>query len=162
MAAYAGRLALGLAGRAGGERRDRIARGLWTAGCVLVWAHVICAFGFVHHWSHDEAYESTARQTGETIGLAWGGGIYFNYLFMLVWAGDAIWWRWAPASYHNRPAITSAVVHGYLAFIMFNATVVFEEGWLRYAALALTLILGIAGARVLAGRPSSARVADDR
>jgi hypothetical protein len=148
-AAYAGRLALDLAWRAGGERKDRTARWLWTAGCMLLWAHVISAFEFVHHWSHDDAYNRTAIETAEKVGLAWGGGIYFNYLFMLLWAGDVVWWWWQPASYAVRSRFVAVPLHAYLAFILFNATVVFKEGWLRYAGLAVTIGLGIAAVRVL-------------
>jgi len=41
----------------------------WTAGCLLLFVHVACAFHFVHHWSHREAYEATAQQTAALTGL---------------------------------------------------------------------------------------------
>src|SRR5258708_31308395 len=64
-------------------RSEKRQRGLWTLGCLLLWAHVACAFAVYHHWSHDDAYARTARETAEMIGVDWGGGIYFNYLFVL-------------------------------------------------------------------------------
>ena len=54
-----------------GKRPDW-SRGLWTTGCLVFWLHVACAFQFVHHWSHAEAFEATARQTLETTGVASG------------------------------------------------------------------------------------------
>src|SRR5262245_656128 len=62
----------------------RWARGAWTAGCVLYLLHVVAAFHYYHHWSHDAAYESTARQTADVVGVHWGGGLYVNYAFTLV------------------------------------------------------------------------------
>src|SRR5258708_5097148 len=45
------------------ERWRARARGAWTVGCVFFLAHVVCAFAFFHHWSHEEAYRETTRQT---------------------------------------------------------------------------------------------------
>jgi hypothetical protein len=139
VAAYSVRVALSLAGKADDERGERVARWIWTTGCVLVWAHVACAFEFVHHWSHESAYSHTARETAGKIGIAWGGGIFFNYLFMLLWAGDVLWWWRQPASYRRRPLLIAVALHAYLAFILFNATVVFKDGWVRYVGLGITL-----------------------
>ncbi len=84
---------------------EQCARWLWTMGCALLWIHVACAFEFQHHWSHAEAYTNTARKTEEVAGFSWGGGLYFNYVLMLAWAGDAGWWWLAPKSYRKRPAV---------------------------------------------------------
>ena len=80
-----------LASRIFSPRWSRLA---WTAGCALYLLHVACAFEYYHHWSHTEAYDSTAKQTAETVGLDWGGGLYANYAFTLVWLADVVWW-WA-------------------------------------------------------------------
>ena len=68
---------------ANSPRGRKIARLGWTAACLCYLAHVYGAFAFMHGWSHASAYLETARQTQELFGLAWGGGIYFNYLFTL-------------------------------------------------------------------------------
>jgi hypothetical protein len=115
--------------------RDGAARWLWTLGCVLLWIHVGCAFQFQHHWSHAVAYAHTAEQTAAMTGINWGGGLYFNYLLMLVWAGDALWWWLAPESYHRRPAAVRRFVTGFAIFMAFNATVVFGSGMPRWIAL---------------------------
>lgn len=119
----------------------RIARRAWTAGCGLMWIHVACAFHFYHHWSHAAAQAHTGRETASVVGVDWGGGIYFNYLFLLLWSADVCWWWLGAASYDARPVTVTRLLHGYLAFIAFNATVVFESGMIRYVGLAVTVFL---------------------
>ncbi|HEY2250073.1 MAG TPA: hypothetical protein VGH74_03390, partial [Planctomycetaceae bacterium] len=119
--------------------RDRVQRGLWTLGCCLAWAHAASAFAFYHHWSHDDAYWRTARETAAVVGIDWGGGLYFNYLFILLWTGDVAWWWTFPAAHRNRPRSYSLFLDAYLAFIAFNATVVFGHGTVRYFGVAATL-----------------------
>src|SRR5262245_10761780 len=81
---------LALALRIGAWKRPRpdLARLSWTVGCLAFLLHVGCAFQFYHHWSHRAAYEATARQTAEVVGLDWGGGLYANYAFAAVWVAD--------------------------------------------------------------------------
>ena len=119
--------------------RERLQRRLWTLGCLLLWAHVACAFAFYHHWSHDDAYLRTARETASTVGINWGGGIYFNYLLLLLWAFDAAWWWLVPTSHRNRSRKYSIFLDAYLALIAFNATVVFGHGAVRYFGVAATI-----------------------
>jgi hypothetical protein len=123
----------------GEPRAERLQRVLWSLACLLTWAHVLLAFGTHHHWSHAAAYDHTASETAKKVGIEWGGGIYFNYLFLALWSADAIWWWMRPASYRARPWGVSLFVHAYLAFIAFNATVVFEAGPIRYAGIGATV-----------------------
>lgn len=116
---------------------QRIARVLWTGGCTAYLAHVACAFGFYHHWSHAAAYAHTAKRTGELIGLDWGGGLYFNYLFTAIWLIDVVWWWRGMERYANRPVAIGRFIHGFMAFMFFQATVVFAAGPIRWAGIAL-------------------------
>jgi hypothetical protein len=143
MAALAGAIALRQQGTNDQPARGGRARWLWTLGCVLLWIHVGCAFHFQHHWSHAAAYTHTAEQTAKLTGIHWGGGVYFNYLLMLVWAGDALWWWLALRSYDSRPATVNRLVVGFILFMAFNATVVFGSGAPRWIALAACLGLTI-------------------
>jgi hypothetical protein len=127
-------------------------RWLWTAGCVLAWLHVAAAFHFEHHWSQSSAWNQTARETAAVVGLNWGGGIFFNYAFLLAWAFDAGWWWLAPATYARRPNALRWLIDGYLAFIAFNATVVFKTGWLRW--LGIAVIVGLLAAAWRRRRPN--------
>jgi hypothetical protein len=121
---------------------------MWTAGCLALLLHLVCAFQFYHHWSHAAAYEATARQTAEVVGLAWGGGLFANYAFAALWMLDTFWWWCRPQYYQVRPRAIEWVVQGFLAFILFNATVVFGKGTIRWlglaACLCLVIVLGYA------------------
>jgi hypothetical protein len=128
-------------------RRDRLARWVWSAGCLAFLLHVAAAFHFVHHWSHTAAYAETARQTAEITRLDWGGGLYFNYLFAAVWLADVIWWWVNPNGYESRPRWIEGFVQAFMAFIVFNATVVFGHGaisWVGAVAMVVLLLVWIA------------------
>jgi hypothetical protein len=130
----AGAVALALSrGRRGWDAAARLA---WTAGCLGLLAHTASAFHFHHGWSHGAAYLDTARQTGDVFGLYWGGGLFINYALLACWCLDAAWW-WARGldSYRRRPWPLTAAWHGFLLFIVFNATVVFKAGPARWAGL---------------------------
>ena len=58
-------------------------------GVVLLLAHFALAFHLRYGWSQAAAVRETARQTAETFGLDWGGGVFVNYLFAIVWTIDA-------------------------------------------------------------------------
>ena len=106
----------------------RLARSAWTAGLLVYVIHVAAAFQFRHHWSHAVAFEDTARQTAAQFGMWWGGGLYFNYVFTAVWIFDVIWlWRSAD-SYSGRPRWITAAIQSFMAFMFFNAVVVFVSG----------------------------------
>ncbi len=120
---------------------DAVARMAWTAGCVSLLIHVACAFHYYHAWSQAAAYRETARQTAEVTGLDWGGGLFINYALIIGWVIDVIWWRRGLDAYRNRPRWLAAVWQGFLIFIIFNATVVFKTGALRWIGLGLCLWL---------------------
>lgn len=134
MAWYVAALAL----RGGTPAWSRLA---WTAGFLTYLGHVACAFGFYHHWCHTEAYTHTARQTAAVVGLDWGAGLYVNYVFTAVWCADVCWWWLSPTSYRVRPRRLEWVVQGFLAFIAFNATVVFATGFSRWFGIAACVLL---------------------
>ncbi len=121
---------------------DKIARLAWTAATVALLVHSFCAFHFYHGWSETAAYRETARQTAEVFGLNWGGGLYVNYALILGWVVDVGWW-WARGlnSYRHRPRLLIAAWHGFLIFIIFNSTVVFKTGLVRWMGLGVCLSL---------------------
>jgi len=126
-------------GRTGFDRWTRLA---WTIGCAALVAHFICAFDFYHGWSHESAYADTARQTAEVIRINWGGGLFINYAVALVWFADVAWWWFAGVSaYRRRPWLITLSWHGFLIFIIFNATVVFKDGLTRWVGLLVCLSL---------------------
>lgn len=121
---------------------DRWARLAWTIGCAALIAHFVCAFNFYHAWSHESAYVDTARQTADVFKINWGGGLFINYALLLVWIGDVSWWWFAGvSSYRRRPWLLMLIWHGFLIFIIFNATVVFKDGLTRWVGLLVCLSL---------------------
>ncbi len=111
------------------------ARNAWTVGFIAMVLHVAAAFHFFHAWSHARATAQTALETAAVVGWDWGGGIWFNYCVLVIWLVDALWWWVNPPTYQNRPAWISAIVHLYLAFMFFNAVVIFETGLLRWLGI---------------------------
>src|SRR5262245_58014595 len=89
------------------------ARLAWTGGFLMFLVHVACAFHSYHDWSHRAAYEATARDTQEVVGLAWGGGLYANYAFAFVWGMDVLWWWLQPTGYRARPRGVEWAVQGF-------------------------------------------------
>ncbi|MBM3982573.1 MAG: hypothetical protein FJ304_20340 [Planctomycetes bacterium] len=94
---------------------------LWALGCALLWVHVAIAFHLGHGWSHAAAWEHTKQVGG------YGDGVFVNYAFALVWLLDALWVLVASASYQARPRWLHWAVHGFLAFVVFNAAFVFAK-----------------------------------
>jgi hypothetical protein len=130
-----------------GDRWRRAANLIWTAGCALVWMHLITAIRYHHGGSFSQAAAETSRRTAEVLGWSPGGEIYVNLAFAVVWTFDAAW-RWAaPDSWRGRSQLLSAAITAFLLFIAFNATVVFERGVVRWAGIAVSLLLATSFAR---------------
>ena len=130
LSAYAVGAGLRVAGR--DARRMTRGRWAWTFGCVFFLAHVACAFTYYHDWSHDAAYRETARLTAAVAGRNWGGGLYWNYVFAAAWLADVVWWWLAPEGFARRSPRLNAVWHGFFFFMVFNGTVVFGHGPVRW------------------------------
>ena len=123
-------------GRTRRPSRERTAARCWLAGSLVMLLHTALAFHVYHGWSHAAAVVDTARQTQALTGLNWGGGVWLNYLFAAVWLGDAGWRIAAPANHTRRPRWLVVTTHGFLAFIWFNATVVFGSWPMQVAGAA--------------------------
>ncbi|HEY0430926.1 MAG TPA: hypothetical protein VGC61_03885 [Pyrinomonadaceae bacterium] len=123
---------------------DAAARLAWTVACIALLAHVAFAYHFYHGWSQDAAYLETARQTEKVVGLNWGGGLYINYALVIGWVVDTIcWWVLGLEVYRSRSWPLVAAWRGFLIFIIFNATVVFKTGFVRWAGLFVCVALGL-------------------
>jgi hypothetical protein len=95
-----------------------------TLGVAAYGLHVVCAFHFFYGWSHLIALRETARQTEELFGVHWGGGLYLNYLFTILWPAECAI-SWIPSLWSSR-RITRArfMAHAFLSFMVVNATLV--------------------------------------
>ncbi len=122
---------------------ESAARLIWTAGCLSLLVHVALALHHYHGWSQYSVYRETARQTAKVFGIYWGGGMYINYAVMLAWVVDVAWWWLLPENFRRRPNILTVAWHVFLLIIIFNATVVFVEGPLRWIGMALYAVLAV-------------------
>jgi len=107
-------------------------RRLWTLGWVLFVGHVWAVFQFAHHWSHAAAFQHVENESG------FGAGIYVNYAFGVYGIYDVI--RWNVNGLSAKP---SRWWLGIMAFIAFNATVIYEDGVVRWVGLGMFVLIGI-------------------
>ena len=114
---------------------------MWTLGCAALLVHVISAFHVHYQWSHHIALGETARRTAELTGRNTGAGLYLNYLFALLWAVDAAWWWRDLEIYGRRPRAVVVALHGFMFFMVFNGTVVFASGPVRWLGVGITILL---------------------
>ena len=132
--------------------RGGLARWCWTLAWAAYLVHLTMAFHHYHHWSHAHAVEHTRAVSGV------GEGIYVSHVFTLLWTADVAWWWLWPAARAARPIWIDRSLHGFLFFMVWCATVVYETGLIRWAGVALTAWL--AGLWLLrgacrAGRPTA-------
>ena len=134
-------------GEAGKTRHRRTGvepRWAWPvslAGLVACVVHILVAMADRHGWSHQAAVLDTARQTAEVFGVAWGGGVYVNYLFLAMWLADLIRWRTDPRRHLQQPQWARWALRTFYLVIVFNAAVVFAAPDRRLAGLVVTAAL---------------------
>ncbi len=116
-------------------------RPVWLIAAAFYLAHVAVAFATHHGWSHAAAYAYTAAQTNALFGLAWGGGLWVNHAFTLVWIGEALWWQLLPASHARRAHAWTLAVRGAFLFMIVNGAVIFVSGPRRLLGLAVVAAL---------------------
>ena len=116
----------------------RSQRLLWTLAWLAFLVHLAVSLHFFHHWSHAHVVRHTQESSG------FGEGVYVSHLFTLAWTLDVLWWWLRPASYARRSPWVDRVLHAFMAFIIFCGTVVYETGFIRWAGLAMFVILGAA------------------
>lgn len=114
---------------------------LWTAGALLTLLHSLAAFVVFYDSSHAVARDETMRQTQRLTGITFVGGIYINYLLLVVWNGDAGWWVMARRGYAHRPPWLAYAIRGFIFFIILNGAVIFADGAARtIGAVAVALV----------------------
>jgi hypothetical protein len=125
----------------------RMARWFWTLAWAAFVIHVGAAFHFYHHWSHAAAVEHIRDRSGV------GAGIFASYLFTLAWTADVSWWWMRPEGYARRPKCVGRVLQLFMFLMIFFATVVYEDGPVRWVGMALCIsICGGLAARWLSCR----------
>jgi hypothetical protein len=117
-------------------RRGRLARWLWTLSWLAYFIHLGMAFHHYHGWSHAAAVEHVRKRSN------FGEGIYVSHLFTLLWSADVVWWWLWPRGHAGRSPWLGGVLHGFMLFVIFNGTVVYEDGPIRWAGVVLFVVLG--------------------
>lgn len=109
------------------DRRATLARGCWTMAWLTYLVHLAMAFHFYHHWSHADAVRHTEEVSG------FGPGIYVSHLFTVLWGADVAAWWLTPAWHARRSPWLGRLLHAFMLFVVFNGTVVYETGFIRWA-----------------------------
>lgn len=117
---------------------------LWRWGLAFYLVHAAAAFHWVHHWSHEAAWQHTARQVRDVVGWESGAGVWVNYGFTLAWVAVV-------AAGPRLPPTLARAWRALFVFIAFQGAVVFAPGPARWIAL---LGFGLAGWVGLARRRS--------
>jgi hypothetical protein len=112
----------------------RCGRLLYTWAWALTLLHIAVAFHTAHGWSHARAFDHVERTSG------FGPGLYVNYAFAAIWTADVLWSWIALNHYLDRPRWLGRVLVAFMAFIVFNAAVVFGTGPRRLASAGLFLV----------------------
>ncbi|HJZ89916.1 MAG TPA: hypothetical protein VKE40_03520 [Gemmataceae bacterium] len=120
------------------------ARWTWTLACTAYLVHVATAFDQVHGWSHATAVRHVEIVSG------FGRALFVSYAFSLLWIVDVAWWWIDRAGYDARPVWLDRLIHGFMAFVVFNGTVVFADGLMRWVGAVLFAALAVLVARRLA------------
>jgi hypothetical protein len=128
------------------------AKWIWTLACAAYLVHVATAFDRVHHWSHAAAFDHVQQVGG------FGVGIFVSYTFSLLWIADVAWWWLGPSSYDSRSRWLEGGIHAFMAFVVFNGTVVYESGFIRWTAVLMFISLGILAWLQLVRRDSIQRI----
>ena len=127
---------------------DRLARASWTIGIALALIHVFLAFQMIHGWDHEAAIAATVRPVAERFGVSWRGGIYVNYVFLMLWLADVCWWWLSPVSHALRPQRFERARMAAFWFMFLNGAVVFASGTGRIVgamSVALVLVSSLVG-----------------
>lgn len=126
----------------------------WTLGAIATVVHTLLAFHVHHAWSHAAALADTARQTAVVTGLEWGGGLYVNYVFVVLWMADVGWWWLAPGAFARAPAWLDGAIRLFLWVMFVNGAFVFVRGPMRWAGAAAAVAVLAAWYRGRGGRAS--------
>jgi hypothetical protein len=120
----------------GFSAKVRLARSCWTIAWLTYLVHLAMAFHYAHDWSHADAMRHTEEVSG------FGPGIFVSHLFTLVWTLDVLSWWLRPEWYATRSIWIDRILHGFMLFVVFNGTVVFEQGLIRWAGALMFAWLG--------------------
>lgn len=112
-------------------RPERAYRWTWFFSGVFTWIHIVASYGLVHHWSHANVLQHTGEESYAVIGIRAPWGVYANFVFAGVLCGYSSWMILRK----ERVYWADSIVFLFLAFIVFNALVIFKTGPIRWIGL---------------------------
>lgn len=133
-------------GRGVSRPYGKLLRWVTAAGCAVYLLHVAVAFHAGHGWSHAAAVDHVERRS------RFGPGLFVSYLFTAVWVLDTLWCAVDYDGYRVRPRWLSRGTHLFMAFVVFNATVVFGQGFGRWVFACLFAAVVVVYVRGREGR----------
>jgi hypothetical protein len=107
---------------------------LYTWACGLTLLHIAVAFHVAHEWSHSRAFDHVEAAS------RFGAGLYVNYLFAALWLADVVWAWMNLKHYLIRSRWVGWGFLVFMAFIVFNAAVVFGTGTRRWVSAILFVV----------------------
>lgn len=117
---------------------------VWSLGCGLFWWHTVSAYQFAHDWSHQDAVDHVRQRSEQLVGLPIGFGIYFNWLFGLVWTVDCglvLLGRLRDATNFLGPV--RWWLGGFMVFMWINGAIIFAQGAIRWLATGCLIGLSV-------------------
>lgn len=139
----------------GSQGRWRPALAFEAAAWLILVVHVMFAFHEHHGWSHAAAEQHVANETAQTIGLRWGGGIYFNHAMLLLWAVSMGRRGVQRSTLAKGPNRFHQLINVYVLLMWISATIVF--GSTAFRILGITGLVLISGAYCLRKRRPKAQ-----
>ena len=126
---------------------DRWIRGV---GLIVYLAHILFAYRFFYDWSHQVAWEETAKDTEATVGIASGFGLLVNFAFAGILLVDQV------IQFRTGRRKGGRWIDGLILFLVLNGAVVFGEGSVRvYGVVLLGIVFVVLGARRLRHDPGA-------
>ncbi len=99
----------------------------WLVGVALCAVHVTIAMAVHHGWDHEHAIRETMERTAEVYGVGPRAGLYVNYLFVVAWAAEVVWWAAWPILYAGRPPALTWALRAFYFIIIVNGVVIFAS-----------------------------------
>lgn len=110
------------------SQMERVYRWTWLFAGGFTWTHVIASYGLIHNWSHANVLQHTGEESYAVIGIRVPWGVYANFVFAGVLSGYSGWMILRK----RRAYWADLIVFLFLAFIVFNALVIFKIGPIRW------------------------------
>jgi hypothetical protein len=110
---------------------ERVYQWTWFSAGLFTWIHVIASYGLIHDWSHTSVLQHTGEESYAVIGIRVPWGVYANFVFAGILSGYS---GWMILRKRRLPWADSSMFF-FLAFIIFNALVIFKTGPIRWLGL---------------------------